>query len=819
MKSLSACWNMDNPRLRAATGWENMESIERSYMVLEYDRVRDRLAKACVCPGGARHARALTPSGSLEDAREQLAQTADAVRLSTRFGDPPFGGVQDVSDALQRAKIGASLQMGDLLRVARVLSVIRALVRWRDGAEQETTCLDDFFDALAPNKYLEEKITAAILPEEEMADTASAELADIRRNIRRAGQRVREQLDKMVHSQRYAKFLQEAIVTQRGGRFVIPVRAEYRSEVPGLVHDTSASGATLFIEPMAVVEADNELKVLYVKEEKEIERILAALSAEVSTFADVIAQDVRTAEKLDFVFARARLSFAMKAGVPHLADDGIIDLHRARHPLLPPDQAVPIDIRLGEPFDTLVITGPNTGGKTVALKTLGLITLMAMSGLAVPVADDSKLSFFEQVLADIGDEQSIEQSLSTFSAHMTNIIGILHTCGTRSLVLLDELGSGTDPTEGAALAVAILEHLRLRGAKVAATTHYAELKLYALETPGVENGSCEFDVATLRPTYRLLIGVPGRSNAFAISARLGLYESIIVRAKALLSNEDTRFEQVVEGLEKNRLALEAARTEAEALRRQAEQDREAAAHLRDQMENAREKELERARVQAQAMVGRARAEAQALLTDIDELRKMEAAEKAEALRELAKSTVGARLDALEKTADPVRKKQAQPYRLPRRLRSGDRVLIHDIDQKGTVLSTADASGMVEVQAGIIKTRVPESDLRLLENERVTVQARAGGARLARTLRGTHTAAQTELDLRGQTVQEALEAVDKFIDDARLASLSQVSIIHGKGTGALRTAVQQHLKGNRSVKSFRLGRYGEGESGVTIVELT
>lgn len=796
-----------------------MDTIERSLAALEYDRVRERLAKACVCPGGAQFAKRLMPCETAEDAREQLALTADAIRLSTKFGDPPFAGVRDISDALQRAKIGASLQMGDLLRVAKVLSAIRALVRYRDGAEAETTCLDDLFDTLAPNKYLEEKITSAILPEEEMADTASAELADIRRNIRRAGQRVREQLDKMIRSQRYSKYLQETIVTQRGGRFVIPVRAEYRSEVPGLVHDTSASGATLFIEPMAVVEADNELKVLYSKEEKEIERILSALTAEVGTFADVIAKDIQTAEKMDFFFARARLAFAMKAGVPQLSDDGVIDLHRARHPLLPVDKAVPIDIRLGETFDTLVITGPNTGGKTVALKTLGLITLMAMSGMAVPVADDSKLSFFQQVLADIGDEQSIEQSLSTFSAHMTNIVGILHICGPESLVLLDELGSGTDPTEGAALAVAILEHLKLRGTSVAATTHYAELKIYALETPGVENGSCEFDVETLRPTYRLLIGVPGRSNAFAISSRLGVYESIIVRAKALLSTEDTRFEQVVEGLERDRLAMETARAEAEALRRQAAQEQETAARLREQLENAREKELERARAQAQTLVGRARAEAQALLDDIDELRKMETAEKAEALRELAKSTLGTRLKDMEKQADPVRKKQAPAYCLPRKLRAGDRVLIHDIDQKGTVLSPADASGMIEVQAGIIKTRVPEDNLRLLENERSAGQTRATGSRAARALRGTHAVVRTELDLRGQTVQEALEAVDRFIDDAQLASIGQVSIIHGKGTGALRNAVQQHLKGNRSVKSFRLGRYGEGESGVTIVELS
>lgn len=795
-----------------------MDTKERSYTALEYDRVRERLAQACVCPGGARLAEGLLPCETIEDANEQLVETADAIRLSVKFGDPPFSGVRDIASALQRAKIGALLPMGDLLRVAKVLSAIRALVRYRDSAEEETTCLDDWFDALAPNKYLEEKITAAILPEEEMADTASAELAEIRRSIRRAGQRVREQLEKMIRSQRYAKYLQEAIVTQRGGRYVIPVRAEYRSEVSGLVHDTSASGATLFIEPMAVVETDNELKVLYAKEEKEIERILSALTAEVATFADVIAKDIQTAERLDFVFARARLAFAMKAGVPQLTEDGVIDLHRARHPLLPVDKAVPVDIRLGGTFNTLVITGPNTGGKTVALKTLGLITLMAMSGLAVPVADDSKLSYFDQVLADIGDEQSIEQSLSTFSAHMTNMVGILHVCGPRSLVLLDELGSGTDPTEGAALAVATLEHLKMRGTKVAATTHYAELKLYALETEGVENGSCEFDVETLRPTYRLLIGVPGRSNAFAISSRLGLYESIITRAKALLSTEDTRFEQVVEGLEKNRLAMEHARAEAEALRQQAAQEQEKAARLREQLENEREKEMERARAQAKTLVGRARAEAQALLDDIDELRKMEAAEKAGALRELAKSTIGTRLRDMEKQADPVRTAHAPAYMLPRKLRVGDRVLINDINQKGNVLSLADASGMVEVQAGIIKTRVPEQNLRLLENERSTMRTRATGSRAARTLRGTHVVVQTELDLRGQTVQEALEAVDKFIDDARLASLGQVAIIHGKGTGVLRNAIQQHLKGSRSVKSFRLGRYGEGESGVTIVEI-
>ncbi len=794
-----------------------MSAIESSYHALEYDRIRARLAKACVSPGGIQYANALTPCKTLKESQEKLAQTADAIHLSTRFGAPPFGGIEEISSALKRAKIGAPLSMKDLLNVARVLSAVRALVRYRENADEESTRLDDAFDSLMPNKYLEEKIKMAILPEEEMADTASGELAALRKSIRRAGLRVRERLDKMVHSSRFSKFLQEPLVTQRGGRFVVPVRAECRSDVPGLVHDTSASGATLFIEPMAVVEADNELKVLYAKEEKEIERILAALSAEVGTFADTIVSNIRTAEKLDFVFAKAKLSFDMKAAIPILSDDGIIDLRRARHPLLDVKKAVPVDIRLGDSFDTLVITGPNTGGKTVALKTLGLVTLMAMSGLAVPVADDSKLSFFEQVLADIGDEQSIEQSLSTFSAHMTTIIDILHVCGDKSLVLLDELGSGTDPVEGAALAVAILEHLKLRGAKTAATTHYAELKIYALETQGVENGSCEFNVATLRPTYRLLIGVPGRSNAFAISSRLGLYGSIIVRAKALLSTEDTRFEQVVEGLEQSRIQMEAAKKDALRLKGQAEEEHRQAAHLHEELETQKEKEMEKARAQAKTIVGRARAQAQALLADIDDLRKMQATEKANSLRELAQSALGSKLKEMEKAADPVQKKQAQAYHLPRALKVGDVVQIVELGQNGTVISAKNASGMVEVQAGILKTRVKESGLRLLEGQTKT-KRRQETRRQTRALRVAHAKVETELDLRGQTVDEALLEVDRFIDNAQLASLGQICIIHGKGTGALRHAVQKHLKSNRAVKNFRLGRYGEGEDGVTIVEL-
>ncbi len=794
-----------------------MQLYDRSLKALEYDKIISMLADECSCDRSAERARELKPCEDIDSAKEALKETEDACRLSLRFGGPSFYGLKDVENSLHRAKIGSSLLPRELLDIKTALFSIRSLAHYHEISESVVTCLDGLFDSLAPNKYLEDKIDNAIISEEEIADSASEELFRIRRTIRRTEERARAQLEKLIRSQTSQKYLQEAIITIRGGRFVVPVKQEYKAEVPGLVHDTSASGATLFVEPMGAVEANNELKVLASKEEKEIERILLELSQEVGGFADSISQSAKTAVTLDFIFAKARLSFKMKAGAPSLNADGGIALNKARHPLIDSHNVVPIDIMLGEDFDTLVVTGPNTGGKTVALKTLGLLTLMASSGLMIPAADFSRIVFFRSVLADIGDEQSIEQSLSTFSAHMTNIINILEACDENSLVLLDELGSGTDPVEGAALAVAILEHLKTSGAKTAATTHYAELKAYALQTDRVENACCEFDIATLKPTFRLLIGVPGRSNAFAISKRLGLSDDIIERAKDLVSSEDMRFEDVVQRLDVSRQNMEIERGRAMLLRAEAEKMKKQAEELKNSVEREKEKEIENARQQAKRLLEQSRAQAQLLFDELDSLRKMKDTQDTAILRDLAKSQIGARLKDFEQKADPVREKSKEVYRLPRDLKQGDSVLIVEIDKKGTVLNSPDKSGFVEVQAGIIKTRVKVSSLRLLEeNKAETAKKQYSG--ISGKINRSGISAKNEVDLRGQTVTEAIMELDSFIDDAVLANIGVLSVIHGKGTGALRSAVQQHLKGHPSVKAYRLGRYGEGEDGVTIIEL-
>lgn len=794
-----------------------MQLIDRSLNALEYDKVLNMLSKVCTCRASADMALTLRPFDNIDDARTALLETEDACRLSLRFGGPSFFGLMNVDDALHRAKIGSSLTPRELLQIKRVLYAVRALAHYHETSQSETTCLDNFFESLSPNKYLEDKIENSIVSEDEIADSASEELSRIRRSMKRTEERVRQQLDKLVRSQSGQKHLQEAIVTIRGGRFVVPVKSECRAEVPGLVHDTSASGATLFIEPMGVVEANNELKVLESKEEKEIERILAELSEETGSFADSISDSVKIAVRLDFIFAKAELSFKMKASAPEIREQGGINLKKARHPLINKDKVVPIDIWLGDDFDTLVVTGPNTGGKTVALKTIGLLTLMAVSGLMIPAGDNSSIVFFKYVLADIGDEQSIEQSLSTFSAHMTNIIEILENSDENSLVLLDELGSGTDPVEGAALAVAILEHLKSKGTKTAATTHYAELKAYALQTERVENACCEFDIATLRPTYRLLIGVPGRSNAFAISKRLGLSDDVIDRAKELISTENMRFEDVVQSLDESRQGMEKERGLAMQLRAEAEKTKKEAEELKKSVEKEKEREIEKARQQAKRLLDSSRAQAQILLDELDSLRKMQNKEDAAALRDLAKSQIGARLKDLENKADPVHEKTIEEYRLPRKLKVGDEVLIVEIDKKGTVIKTPDNSGFAEVQAGVIKTRVHVSKLKLIEQKNKTVASKHVNT-VRSNIDRSKISAKNELDLRGMTVDEALLEVDRFIDNALLAGIGALSIIHGKGTGTLRSAVQQHLRKNPAVKEFRLGRYGEGESGVTIVEL-
>ena len=799
-----------SPQVRKA---KSMNEINRHNRALELDKILHMLAEQTSCEDAANAALELEPAHELHEVGLLLKETDDAFVLTGRFGSPAFGGLKNITGSLRRADAGGVLTMGELLHIAEVLHVLRSLVEWRKRSAGLETSIDWRFDALSPNKYLEDRITLSILSEEEMADNASPELADIRRKIRSASSRVREQLDKMIRSVQYQKYLQDAIVTIRDGRFVVPVKAECRGNVPGLVHDTSSSGATIFVEPMGVVEANNDIKVLQSKEETEIERILFELSAEAGSFAEGIIAGYQSAVELNVIFAKAQLAYKMKASLPIMNGTGRIELKKARHPLIDPKKVVPTDIELGIHFDTLVITGPNTGGKTVTLKTVGLLTLMAMCGLMIPAADNSSLSVFDKVLADIGDEQSIEQSLSTFSSHMTNIIRILREADEHSLILLDELGAGTDPVEGAALAMSILENLRAQRAKIAATTHYAELKAYALQTAGVENGCCEFDVTTLSPTYRLLIGVPGRSNAFAISERLGLSNAVVERARALVSAENTRFEDVVQTLEVSRQNLESEREEAARLSAQAQTAQREAQEQTERMKAQSEQELEKARTEARNLVARARAQADALLNELDELRKQKKSLDAD-----AKARIKAGIRSMEDAADPVHSRQSEQYVLPRKLKAGDSVLIFDIDKKAVVIDEEDASGNVTVQAGIIKTRVPVGNLRLLEKKDSKMPARSKTRKERNMPSRADAPDMTSLDLRGQKAMDAIMELDNFIDSALLSGVNMLTVIHGKGTGVLRREVQEHLKHHPSVRSYRLGVFGEGEAGVTIVEL-
>ena len=753
----------------------------------------------------------LEPQFELEKVKKLLKQTDDAVVLSGKYGTPSFGGAKNCANALRRAEAGGCLSTGELLQIAETLRIIRSVKEWHSKFASTETTLDGYFSGLVSNKFLEEKITNAIISEDEISDKASSTLADIRRKIRTASSKAREVLDKIIHSTQYLKYLQDAIVTQRDGRYVVPVRSECRGNVPGLVHDTSASGATVFIEPMGVVQANNDIKLLRSKEDDEIERILFELSANAGDFADAIIASYKNLAILNFVFAKANLAYNMRASMPIMNDRGIVDLKQARHPIIDKDKVVPVDIVLGKNFDTLVITGPNTGGKTVTLKTLGLLTLMAMCGLLVPCADNSELSVFRRVLVDIGDEQSIEQSLSTFSAHMTNIIQIIKIANAGSLVLIDELGAGTDPVEGAALAISILEKLRDKHAKIASTTHYAELKEYALRTEGVENACCEFDVTTLRPTYRLLIGVPGKSNAFAITKRLGMDDEIVERAKELVSSESRQFEDVVGTLEKRRQSLEKQIENANRLTAKANTEKQKAENeIRRAKENA-EREIERAKQEAQRIISRTRAQADALVEELDKARKAKDI-SAEARAKLKKN-----LNTMENNADPVMKKQSdgEKYKLPRPLKVGDSVLIFDIDKNATVLAPPTKDGMVLVQAGIIKTRVKIDNLRLIKEKKQQPPQYSAKRNVHSTLDVRPT---TEVDVRGETAFDAIMIVDKAIDNAVLMNINQLTIIHGKGTGVLRREIQSFLRTHKAVKSFRLGVFGEGESGVTIVEL-
>lgn len=792
--------------------------MDKHCKAIELNKILQRLASYCSCADSRALAAAIEPERNFRDVCQLMQKTVDANTLTTRYSTPSIGNIENCSSALKRAQIGARLSPKELLEAARILHSIDTIERWRRQLEGEPSSLEYLLNSVISLPTLYRNITTSILSDDEIADNASPKLADIRRKIRQAGSKAREVLDKMVRSATYQKYLQENIITQRDGRFVVPVKIEYRNEIKGLVHDTSASGSTIFVEPNAVVEANNEIRILQGKEQTEIDRILYELSSQLGGCADSIQGSYEAIVELDLYFAKSRMADAMHATVPKINEEGTVELKKARHPLLDKEQVVPIDVRLGKEFDTLVVTGPNTGGKTVAVKTLGLLIMMAQCGLMLPVADGSTVPVYEKVLVDIGDEQSIEQSLSTFSAHMTNIIRILEEANENSLVLLDELGAGTDPVEGAALAVAIIERLRKKKAQVVATTHYAEIKMFALNTPGVENASCEFDVSTLRPTYRLLIGVPGRSNAFAISERLGLSHDIIEYAKSNISGENARFEDVVSQLEATRQELERERELAQTKRVEAQQTNKKADDLRKTMETQKERELEKARVQARGIVAQVNAQAEKIMDELNELRKQK--ESAQFAEKLTQSKVSFKSDMrkLRDLADPVTRKNPDNYKPVRPLKRGDTVRLTSMNTEGVLLSAPDGQGYVSVQAGIIKTKVHQSEVRLIEHKNKRVTFSSSKVSMKDITSRSKRSAKTELDLRGMTSDEAILELDRYIDSCLLSGVGSITVIHGKGTGALRAAVQQRLKKHKSVKNFRLGVYGEGESGVTVVEL-
>ncbi len=782
-----------------------------------------KLADQANCDDSKRMALSLTPSDDFSTVQLLMKKTSDAYMLSARYTSPSLHKLKNCEMALRKAEKGSNLSLRELMDVSSVLHNIRSVKDWRKRCEGESTSLDPLFEVLTPNRELENTIDNAVLSEEELADSASAELASLRRKINQAKLRVRERLDQLIKSPTQSKYLQEALVTQRDGRFVVPVKSEYRSEIKGLVHDTSSSGATLFIEPMAVVEANNEIRVLQAKEKQEVDRIIMELSVKVGEFAESIIYSYRSLVEIDLYFAKASLAYKMKATVPNILQTGEIDLKRARHPLIDPEKVVPIDVNLGKDFNTLVITGPNTGGKTVTLKTLGLLTLMAMCGLMLPVAENSSISVYKKVLVDIGDEQSIEQSLSTFSAHMTNIVSIIEEADSDSLVLIDELGSGTDPVEGAALAISIMERLAMYGAKVGATTHYAEIKEYALQTPGVCNASCEFDVETLKPTYRLLIGIPGKSNAFAISQRLGLPEEIIEAAKRNISAEKTRFEDVLSQLDQTRQELEKEKEEVDRLRAEQLESKRNLEQFKQKTYKQMDRELQNAQEKANRIVSSVKAESEKLLQELDDIRRQKESEEFSKLVQGAKSSYRSNINRLEDTANPVIGRVKEEYTPPRPFKKGDLVLITQLNEEGVLLSDPDNAGNVQVQAGIIKTKVPVSDLRLVDKKRRRqlnrMEKKSNGGGVTRTLTDkSQRSASSEIDLRGQTIEEGIMMVDQYIDSCLLMGNKTITIIHGKGTGALRNAIQQHLKNHKAVRSFRLGVYGEGENGVTIAEL-
>ena len=790
--------------------------MNKYYKKLELDKILELLAEQTWSDVCRERALKLKPQNDIDKVRTELSRTDDAFTLSSRFGTPRFRRIKDISGSIKRAKSGSMLSFRELLDTADVLRETAALASWYSQCEGIENSLAEFFDGLQPLKALEERITVSIISEEEMSDAASAELSSIRKRITRQGQHIREQLDAMLKNKNTQKYLQENLVTMRDGRYVVPVRSEHKNDVPGLVHDTSATGQTFFIEPMSVVEANNEIRVLKAKEQAEIERITRELSEQIAGSAESISENLRISLILEMYFAKANLGAKMRAITPKICEEPNVVLNAARHPLLDPDTAVPITVEIGEKYGCLIITGPNTGGKTVSIKTVGLLTLMAMCGLMIPASDGSYVGMFGSIYVDIGDEQSIEQSLSTFSSHMTNVVYILEHADDRSLVLIDELGSGTDPVEGAALAVSVLTELNARGSRVLATTHYQEVKMFALETEGVENASCEFDVETLRPTYKLVVGVPGKSNAFAISQRLGMPQHVISRAQELVSTENKRFEQVVDALERSRQELEALKESVAVSERNARLTEDELKQKLSALEAQKEKELEGARQRAMSIISETRARSDLLLNELEELKKTKDKEALRKGLSDAKSRVNRELDRMHDEANPVVERRAEDYVLPRPLKAGDLVMLADTKREGSLLTVPNMSGVCYVQVGMMRVKTNQKNLRLIDNKK---KQQPTGGKVKKHLTSNMTRrGGMELDIRGMMGDEGVLEVERFIDSAQMSGLSTITIIHGKGTGALRAAVHQALKTNPSVKSYRLGEYGEGEAGVTVVEL-
>jgi len=788
------------------------ELYDRSISKLELGRVLDMLSQCTGSSAGKAACLDLMPCTDAAEVQRLLDQTTAAVQMSTGKGYPSFAGICDVAASLERADRGGALNPKELLSIAGVLRCART-VRGYISDDDAPTVLDPYFKQLVANKYLEDRIFGAILSEDEISDSASSELSDIRRHMRIQSAKIKESLQKIISSPSYAKLLREPIITIRQGRYVVPVKSECKNDVPGLVHDVSATGSTYFVEPMSAVNANNALRELELKEKKEIERILSELSAEAAAYAESITDNFKLLVDLDVIFAKARLAYSMRAWAPLINDEGRVELRNARHPLIDPSAVVPISLHLGTDFDTMIITGPNTGGKTVTLKTVGLLTLMAQCGLHIPAGDGSCISTFKYILADIGDEQSIAQSLSTFSGHMRTIVDIIAQCDDRCLILFDELGAGTDPAEGAALAIALIEYCRKTGCRVVATTHYAELKLYAMRTAGVMNASCEFNVETLQPTYKLLIGVPGRSNAFAISKKLGLSDDIIKSASDLLSQSDKDFEDVLNQLEHQRQQMEAARIEAESLRKETESIKQQNEAFAQQLQLERDRAMAQARKEAQIIIENARRTANQVYDELKSMKK-QLAENADAAGINQRQADLRR--SLNEAEDALRQQQAEVKRPAptREIMVGDTVELLKLGTKASVIAI-NKDGSYQLQAGVMKLNAKSQDIYLLENFNVSKPAHVRPAHSGREMKTSVLA--SEVDLRGMDSIEAICVLDRYLDEALRSNLKTVRIIHGKGSGVLRSAVQQSLKKNKHIRSFRLGLYGEGEDGVTIAE--